>query len=46
MERVVHERYATFDQQRREAERAEADADDLKEIEQIEHDIKQLGKKP
>lgn len=45
MERVAHERYALFDQQRREAERAQADADDLKEIEQIEHAVKQAGKK-
>ena len=45
MERVAHERYVVFDQQRREAERAQADADDLKEIEQIEHDIKKLKEK-
>lgn len=45
MERVAHERYALFDQQRRETERAQADADDLKEIEQIEHAVKQAGKK-
>jgi hypothetical protein len=46
MERIAHERYALFDQQRREIERVQADADDLKEIEQLEHDIKRLGKKP
>jgi hypothetical protein len=45
MERITQERYALFDQQRREAERAQADADDLKEIEQIERSIKQVGKK-
>ena len=46
MERVAHERYALFDEQRREAERLEADAEDLQEIERIEHDIKRLGRKP
>ncbi|BBU68401.1 virulence RhuM family protein [Fluviibacter phosphoraccumulans] len=45
MERITQERYALFDQQRREAERAQADADDLKEIEQIEQTIKQSGKR-
>jgi len=45
MERVARERYALFDQQRRDAERAQADADDLKEIEQIEQDIKKLKEK-
>jgi hypothetical protein len=46
MERVAHERYDSFDQQRREAEREQADANDLKEIEQIERDMKQSSKKP
>lgn len=46
MERVAHERYAQFDEQRREVERLEADAEDLKEIERIENDIKRLGKQP
>jgi hypothetical protein len=46
MERIAHERYGLFDQQRCQAERKQADADDLKEIEQIERDIKQLGKTP
>jgi hypothetical protein len=46
MERVAHERYAQFDEQRRNAERLAADAEDLKEIERIERDIKQLGKNP
>ena len=45
MERITQERYVLFDQQRREAERAQADADDLKEIEQIEQTIKQSGKR-
>ena len=45
MEGVAQERYAQFDQQRREAERAQADADDLKEIEQIEQSVKQVSKK-
>ena len=46
MERVVHERYELFDQQRKDAERAQADTDDLKEIEQLEHSIKHRGQKP
>ncbi len=45
MERITQERYVLFDQQRREAERAQADADDLKEIEQIEQTIKQSGER-
>lgn len=45
MERITQERYALFDQQRREAERAQADADDLKEIEQMEQSVKQVSKK-
>ncbi len=46
MEQVAHERYARFDTQRREAERIEADMDDLEEIERIEQDIKARGAKP
>lgn len=46
MERLAHERYQAFDQKRREAERLQADADDLKEIEQLEHTLKDTGKKP
>lgn len=46
MERVAHERYELFDQQRKEAERAQADTDDLKEIEQLEHSIKHRLEKP
>jgi hypothetical protein len=46
MERIAHQRYELFDQQRREAERKQADADDLKDIEQIERDVKQSSKKP
>ncbi|WP_028241647.1 virulence RhuM family protein [Stutzerimonas azotifigens] len=46
MERLAHERYQAFDQNRREAERLQADADDLKEIEQLEHTLKDMGKKP
>ena len=45
MEQVANERYALFEQQRREAERAQADAEDIKELEQIESDIKQRDKK-
>lgn len=36
MVRAVHERYEAFDAKRRMAERIDADADDLKELEQIE----------
>ncbi|MDH0704004.1 virulence RhuM family protein [Pseudomonas toyotomiensis] len=46
MERLAHERYQAFDQKRSEAERLQADADDLKEIEQLEHTLKDTGKKP
>lgn len=46
MEQLAHERYETFDQKRREAERIQADVDDLKEIEQLEHTLKSTGKKP
>lgn len=46
MEQLAHERYQAFDQKRREAERLQADADDLKEIEQLEHTLKSTGKKP
>jgi hypothetical protein len=41
MERIAHERYDLFDQQRREAEREQADADDLEDIERIERGIQQ-----
>lgn len=40
MERIAHERYALFDQQRREAERLQADADELNQIEQLEQDLR------
>ena len=46
MERVASERYEVFDQQRRIAEARAADASDLKEIEQLEQDLKRKGKKP
>lgn len=46
MEQLARERYETFDQKRREAERIQADVDDLKEIEQLEHTLKNTGKKP
>jgi hypothetical protein len=41
MERIAHERYGLFDQQRSKAEREQADANDLQEIEQIESGIMQ-----
>ncbi|TLX54200.1 hydroxyacid dehydrogenase [Stutzerimonas nosocomialis] len=46
MEQLAHERYEAFDQKRREAERVQADVDDLKEIEQLEQTLKNTGKKP
>jgi hypothetical protein len=45
MESEARERYARFDAQRREAERLQADAEDLKQIEQIEDELKSKGKK-
>jgi hypothetical protein len=45
MEQIAHERYALFDQQRRDSERNQADADDLKEIEHIEQTAKQRIRK-
>lgn len=46
MERIAHERYEAFDQHRRIADAKAADTDDLKEIEQLEKDLKHKGKKP
>lgn len=46
MEKVARERYEVFDQQRRIAEAKAADVADLKEIEQLEQDLKHKGKKP
>jgi hypothetical protein len=51
MEKIARERFEVFDQQRRVAEARTADAADLKEIEQLEHDLKrqdlkQKDKKP
>lgn len=45
MEQIIHERYSLFDQQRRDSERNQADADDLKEIEHIEQTAKQRIRK-
>ncbi|PLC52808.1 hydroxyacid dehydrogenase [Pollutimonas nitritireducens] len=45
MEKIARERYEVFDQQRRIAEGKAADAMDLKEIEQLEEDLKHKGKK-
>jgi hypothetical protein len=41
MTRVAHDRYETFDAQRRIAEAAEADAEDLRQIEELERELKQ-----
>lgn len=46
MEKIAHERYEAFDQQRRLAEAWAADAEDLKEIEQLEQELKNTGKLP
>ncbi len=46
MEKIARERYEVFDQQRRVAEAETADAADLKEIEQLEQNLKRKGKKP
>lgn len=45
MEQVAQERYALFDTQRREAERIAADTEGLKEIEQLEDNIKAQSQK-
>ncbi|MDO5623766.1 MAG: virulence RhuM family protein [Pseudomonadota bacterium] len=48
MENMVHERYAVFDAQRREAERLQANARDdaeLRQIENLEHALKQSKNK-
>lgn len=45
MEKVARERYEVFDQQRRIAEAKAADAADLKEIEQLEQELKNKGKR-
>jgi hypothetical protein len=42
MTRIAHDRYAIFDEDRRTAEALEADAEDIKQIEDLE---KELGKK-
>lgn len=44
MTAIANQRYAAFDDQRRQQERLQADADDLKEIEQLEQSLKQSGK--
>lgn len=46
MERIAYDRYDVFAQQRREAERIQADVEDIKELEQLEHTIKRMTKKP
>ena len=45
MKRIVHQRFETFDQNRREAEALAADVEDLKEIEQLEESLKRNKKK-
>ena len=45
MKNIVTDRYEAFDQQRRAIEAQAADADDLKEIEQLEKDLQHKGLK-
>lgn len=40
MKRIAHARYDAFDQNRRAAEALAADAEDLKEIEQLEDELR------
>jgi hypothetical protein len=44
MEALVHKRYEEFDSRRKQQERLDADANDLKEIEQLAQSLKQSGK--
>lgn len=44
MEALVHKRDEEFDSRRKQQERLDADADDLKEIEQLAQSLKQSGK--
>jgi len=46
MEKIARGRYEDFDRKRRTSEAAEADAVDLKQIEQLEQELKQKGKNP
>jgi len=46
MEKIAHERYEEFNKKRQQAEVLKSDADDLKEIEQLEQIIKQQTKPP
>lgn len=46
MEKVAHQRYEAFDQNRRSIEARQADEEDLKEIEQLEEKVKHQAKNP
>jgi hypothetical protein len=46
MKHIVHERYETFDASRRTAEAIEADAEDLKQIDELNEKLKLKKKKP
>jgi hypothetical protein len=46
MKEIVHERYGAFDAGRRAAEAIEADAEDLRQIEDLDNKLKQNKKKP
>lgn len=45
MKAIAHERYETFDENRRRAEAEEADEEDLRELEALEKQIKEKGDK-
>jgi hypothetical protein len=45
MKSIAHDRYATFDQNRKKAEALEADAEDVKELENVEKRLKKGGGK-
>jgi hypothetical protein len=46
MKAIAHERYDAFDENRRAAEAIEADAEDLKQIEDLDEKLKRKKKKP
>lgn len=46
MKQIAHERYETFDANRRAAEAIEADAEDLRQIEELDKTLKRNKKKP
>ena len=45
MKNIAHDRYQSFDENRRTAEAQQADEEDLKALEELQHEIEQKGKK-